>query len=105
VSRENYTKSTLHKKKPEHKIPTPAFNLTLKIFPYFLPLIFLRKIDRSVRAGRDADPVEIAAVMVDDRHPVDNGDGILRADPDAFPRSAAFFRIDDDFHSCLVLSA
>ena len=43
------------------------------------------EVDGTVRAGRDAQPVEVAAGMIDHGFPGNQPQGAMRADFDAFP--------------------
>jgi hypothetical protein len=63
-------------------------------------LIF--EMDGAVRAGRNAQAVEIAFVVIDHGLAVDQSQGTVRANLDALSGTATFLQIDDDFHGhCL----
>jgi hypothetical protein len=61
-------------------------------------LVLLFEVDGTVRAGGDAQAVEIAFVMIDHGLAVDQGQSTVRTNLDALSGTATFVEIDDDFH-------
>lgn len=60
--------------------------------------------DGTVGAGRDANPVQVAFIFVDDRSAGNDADRLFRTDFDTFATGAAFILIDDNLHGrCKLL--
>ena len=59
--------------------------------------------DRPMRAGRDAQTIEVTPVMIHNGLPFDHTHGSVWASLDALTGTDTLFIVNNDFHCCSLL--